>query len=171
MRCNEIRRRLLERTLEGEGGALAGELEEHLQDCPACRDFSGRLAEVDAALWAMPLEEVPPVVTRRILEEIPPSRPPLEAQFLPWILWVPATSLLVGLVWAYLTLLWRRWPDLVDTLSPTLSGWPSSTESWLGSHKTAFSTVALSVAAGILLTVLGAIAGLYVGRRRAAVGR
>jgi predicted anti-sigma-YlaC factor YlaD len=170
MCCEEMRQSILAQTLEGEVAPTSA-TGRHLQECPACRDFWQRLNAVDAVLRALPLAEAPPTVTRRILEEVPPSSPPVEEQFLPWMLWVPAASLLIGLIWAYLALLWQRWPDLVDSVSPALSGWPAHTESWLGSNKSTLGTVSLSVAGGILLTVLGVIAGLYVGRRRVSAGR
>jgi predicted anti-sigma-YlaC factor YlaD len=168
MHCEKLRQEILERTLGGSGVPAGSALEKHLQACPACRAFLSRISEVDAALYAMPLEKTPAVVTRRILAQIEPT-PMSEEKFLPWTVWVPVASLLLGLFWAYLFLVWQRWPVLEDTISPILVDWSTTLEQWLGSHQDVLSAITLSVAIGILITLLSIALGLYVGRKRPAI--
>lgn len=170
MDCKQSRQRILEQTLAGGTLPSAGPLSDHLSTCPACRAFARRLAAVDGALGDPPLERAPAETTQRVLEQIVPRPQPSPVPFLPWPVWAPLVSLLLGLIWAYLTLAWQRGPAWSDTLSPVLLSWPDQMRRWLGAHQGDLRVITASVAVGILLTILGVSLGLYAGRERASAG-
>lgn len=171
MYCKEARQLVLERTLEEGDISADSALGRHLLECADCRAFLAQVREVDLALAEMPLERTPAAVTERILAQVPMREKQMEAEpFLSWTLWVTAGSLLVGLVWAYLSWLWRNWPGLTESFTPTVLEWPAQLERWLGSQQDPLSAVILCIAAGMLLTVIGVALGLYVGRERVVHG-
>ncbi len=163
MRCEQVRQTILEETLEG-NRPLSGWPARHLERCADCRAFRERLLAVDAALRAMPPERAPAGLAARVLARAGPARPP-EQPFL-WTLWGPALSLLLGLVWAYLALLWERGQALAGGLDPSWTGWPALLEQWLGEHQAGLGMVTLSLTAGILCTLLGIGLGWFLGRER-----
>ncbi len=167
MRCEEARRIILEETLEGKPVLDQGALTRHLEDCPACRLFLSRLNEVDAALRQLPLEKAPPVVVQGVLERLPAPAP----QFLPWTLWLPILSLLVGVCWAYLSLLLAYGPAQFGSFDVLALNWLASLEQWVLVNQDVLGAVSLSVAAGLFFTALAVALGFYVGRSRAAAGR
>jgi len=164
MQCEEARRRILEVTLDGVPIPQERPLGQHLLHCAECQALLVRLGQVDSALRAMPLEAAPAGISRRIMQEVKASA---EKPFLPWNVWLPAFSLLVGLAVVYLTLLWQRAVDI----TPAVTSWPAQIEVWVGGHQEIFGTVGLSIALGLLFSFVGIGLGLYVGRVRAAAGR
>ncbi len=168
MYCIEFRRILLEETLENQRIPENSPLGQHLRDCPSCGSLLARIHEVDTALRLLPLEQAPASVTRRILEQTSPPAPALRP-FLPWTLWLPALSLVVGILWAYLALLWKHSPEVSGFVGPTLGTWLGQLELWLHSNQTILMAVGISVAAGILFTLIAIALGLYVGRERPAI--
>lgn len=168
MRCDEARNAILEQTLEGEF-IPAGALGEHLQGCLSCRSFLARVEEVDGALLALPLEAVPQRITRQIVARVADTDRQ-EAPFLQWTIWLPVASLLLGLLWVYITLVWPSGVDLLRSFDPTMAGWLALFEQWVANQQGMLSAVALSVGAGLLVTLLAVSLGLYVGRNRVAAG-
>jgi anti-sigma factor RsiW len=167
MRCEQVRHRILEQTLERAFDAT-GPLVEHLQSCCFCRAFLAHVTEVDLALRALPVQCAPVQVTHRILAQA--SRAGRERElFLPWTLWVPVASLLVGIFWVYMTLVWPSAPGLVTSLDPTVATWLTGFEQWVAAQQATLNAVAISVGAGLVFTLLAIVLGLYVGRNRAAV--
>jgi predicted anti-sigma-YlaC factor YlaD len=164
MRCEDVRDRIVEQTLEG-GLAPAAALAEHLHGCPDCLDFYSRLDEVDLALHALPLESLPAWQARRIAARVTAAGTRQDT-FLHWTLWVPAASLLIGLFWAYVTLVWPSGPDLIRSFDPTVIRWLAQFEQWVAMQQSTLNVVAISVGAGLFVTVLATVLGLYVGRDR-----
>jgi uncharacterized membrane protein YdfJ with MMPL/SSD domain len=166
MRCREARDRILEQTLEGQF-ILTIALWEHLRGCPSCRSFLARLKEVDVVLRAPPLEAAPRRVTRQIMAQLA-SSDRQQAPFLHWTVWLPMVSLLLGLVWVYITLVWPSGADLLRSLDPTMASWLARIDQWVATQQAMLNAVAISVGAGLLVTLLAIGLGLYVGRSRAA---
>lgn len=166
MRCEEARRIILEETLEGRPALDKGALTRHLEDCPACRLFLSRLSEVDAALRQLPLEKAPPAVIQGVLERLPTSAP--QEKFLPWTLWLPILSLLIGVCWAYLSLLLAYGPAQFGSFDVLALNWLAKLEQWVLVNQDVLGAVSLSVAAGLFFTALAVALGFYVGRSRAA---
>ncbi len=162
MHCKEARRQILEQTLE-ERLPATGPLQEHLRGCPACSYFLVCVAETDQALRALPLESAPAEVARRVLAQAA-GRSEREV-FLPWSLWLPVVSMLIGLIWTYVALVWRRGPDLIGSLDP-LAQWFAHAEQWLLAQQSTLLAVGLSVAAGLFFTMLALGLGMYIGRQR-----
>ncbi len=169
MHCEKARQIILEETLEGGLTLGVGPLARHLEDCPACRTFLSRLNEVDAALRQLPLEKAPATVTQGVLERLP-SPAPLEG-FLPWTLWLPVLSLLVGVCWAYLSLLLAHGPSQFGSFDTLALDWLAKLEQWVLVNQNVLEAVSLSMASGLLFTALAVALGFYVGRSRAAAGR
>jgi hypothetical protein len=168
MSCERVRGEIVEITLEG--GTIPGDglPSQHLRACLACRSFLARVVEVDAALRVLPMETTPVWVRRRVLERIALLERPRE-RFLPWTLWLPAVSLVAGLFWAYLALLWSSRLDLAGSLDPVVSGWLVQVEEWFAANQVTLSTVTLSVTLGLLFTAVAIGLGLYVGRSGQAI--
>lgn len=164
MRCEEARQQILEHTLE-EGLPAAGPLQAHLRRCAACSYFQVRVAETDQALRALPVESAPAETMRRVLAQA--AAPGGGEVFLPWSLWLPVVSMLVGLIWAYVTLIWQRGPAMAGSLDP-LGQWFTHVEQWLLTQQSTLLAVGLSVAAGLFFTLLAIGLGLYIGRQRVA---
>ena len=165
MHCEEARWMILELTLES-GPTDSKPLREHLRGCPACSYFLARVEETDLALRALPVESAPAGMTRQVLAQAA-ARGDREG-FLPWSVWLPVLSLLAGLIWAYVTLVWRSGPALISSVNPALAEWLARAEEWLMSQQATLSAVGLSVGAGLLFTVLAIGLGLYIGRQRVA---
>ncbi len=168
MRCEEARQIILKETLEGRPVLDQGALTRHLENCPACRLFLSRLNEVDAALRQLPLEKAPPAVVQGVLEHLP--APATQEKFLPWTLWLPILSLLVGICWAYLSLLLAYGPAQFGSFDVLALNWLVSLEQWVLANQDVLGAVSLSVAAGLFFTALALALGFYVGRSRAAAG-
>ncbi len=169
MRCEEVRQIILEETLEGGPALGEGPLARHLEGCPTCRAFLSRLSEVDAALRQLPLEKAPATVAQGVLERLPPPLP--REEFLPWTLWLPVLSLLVGVCWAYLSLLLAYGPAQFGSFDTLVLNWLTNLEQWVLVNQDVLGAVALSVASGLFFTALAVALGFYVGRSRAAPGR
>lgn len=155
MRCEKARQEILDRTLQSREIPAGSPLDLHLKHCRSCSAFLERVIEVDAALQLLPIESAPPEMLRHVRERI--ASLPTEPAFLPWTLWVPAASFFFGLIWAYLILLWQRWPFLAE--------WPAQLEQWLGGHQLSLGAVTLSISLGMIFTMLGIALGLYIGRK------
>ncbi|MGB9724218.1 MAG: hypothetical protein ACP5OO_06955 [Chloroflexia bacterium] len=168
MRCEQVRRIILEETLEGKPVLDEGRLARHLEGCPACRAFLRRLDEVDTALRQLPLERAPAGVAQGVLERLPV--PSSREELLPWTLWVPILSLLVGVCWAYLSLLLAYGPAQFGSFDTLVLNWLASLEQWVLENQGVLGAVSLSVSAGLLFTALAVALGFYVGRSRAAAG-
>lgn len=173
MHCEKVRRIILEETLEGGPDLAKGPLAQHLEECPACRAFLSRLREVDAALRQLPLEKAPATLAQGVLERrlgrssLPASR----EEFLPWTIWLPILSLLVGVCWAYLSLLLAYGPAQFGSFDAVVLNWLASLEQWVLANQNVLGAVSLSVASGLFFTALAVALGFYVGRSRAAPGR
>ncbi len=168
MSCERIRDEIVAITLEGDAIPPESLTGRHLRACPRCRAFLSRVLEVDAALRALPLAMTPASVRRHVLEQIALAERTRD-RFMPWTLWLPVVSLVCGLFWAYLALLWSSRLDPAGSLDPTVSGWLLRAEQWLAANQSILSTVALSVTLGLLFTALAVGLGLYVGRSRQAI--
>lgn len=173
MCCEKVRRIILEETLEGKPDLGKGPLSQHLEDCPACRAFLSRLSEVDAALRQPPLEKAPAEIAQGVLERLPgrSPTPASQEQFLPWTLWLPILSLLVGVCWAYLSLLLAYGPAQFGSFDAVMLDWLTNLEQWVLANQNVLGAVSLSVASGLFFTALAVALGFYVGRSRAAPGR
>ena len=169
MRCEEVRRVILEGSLEGGLDLSEGPLARHLEGCPACRAFLSRLNEVDAALRQLPLERAPATVAQGVLERLPFPTPVGEPW--PWALWLPILSLVVGVCWAYLSLLLTYGPAQFGSFDTLALNWLASLEQWVVENQGVLGAISLSVAAGLFFTALAVALGFYVGRSRAAAGR
>ena len=164
MRCEQARHQILQQTLEGEfvpAAPLAG----HLQGCPDCRGLLARVRLVDGALRAPPLEQMPAWSVHQVIARLAAESPRQEA-FLPWTLWLPIGSLLAGLLWAYVTLVWPAGPAMTRSADPSLLVWLTQLEGWVFAQQAMLNVVALSVGGGLLLTALAVGLGVYVGRDR-----
>jgi len=161
MDCEEVRQAILECMLEGETIAPDSPLGTHLQRCSGCRLFRQAVAQVDAALFALPVEAAPAWIREQVLARIQPQQ---TGPFLPWNIWVPLLSLVLGLAWAYGAVVWSRSAEL----GPAILGWPAQLEAWLSAHQASLNALSLSVVLGVLLSLIGIALGLYVGRERRA---
>lgn len=164
MRCEEVRYMILERTLEGNFAPTAG-LADHLHHCPACRDLLARVILVDGALRALPLEAMPGWSVRGMITRAAAAGERPEP-FLPWTFWLPVGSLLAGLFWAYVSLIWPAGPDTIRSFSPSVAVLLAQFEGWVIAQQEMLNVVALSIGAGLVFTVLAITLGLYVGRDR-----
>lgn len=164
MRCEKVRKIILEQTLEGPF-APSADLEDHLWGCPECHDLFVRVAEVDMALRALPLEQMPAWSVHQMLARAAAASR-RQAPCLPWTLWLPIGSLLIGLLWSYITLIWPNGPDVLRFLDPTVAVWLTQFEDWVVAQQTMLNAVALSVGVGFLFTALAVVLGFYVGRSR-----
>lgn len=165
MHCEKAQRMILEQTLEGALAPSPG-LQDHLRDCPECRDLLVRVAEVDRALRALPLEQMPAWSVHQMLAQAAAAgrrRTP----FWPWTLWLPVGSLLMGLLWAYITLIWSTGPEVIRSFDPRVTTWLIQLEEWVITQQVTLNVVFLSIGAGFLLTVLAVGLSLYAGRNRA----
>jgi predicted anti-sigma-YlaC factor YlaD len=168
MRCEQVRRVILQQTLEG-GFVPAAELADHLRGCPECHSLLLRVTEVDIALRALPLEQMPAWSVRQMIAQ-PAKTGQRQEPFLPWTLWLPVGSLLIGLLWSYFTLIWPTGPDVIRSFDPRLAIWLVQFEEWVIAQQAMLKVIALSVGAGLIFTVLAVSLGLYVGRDRVAAG-
>jgi len=166
MRCEKVRKIILEQTLEG-SFTPNPKVADHLRSCPECQSFLVRVTEVDNTLRALPLEQMPAWSVQHMIARADVANQ-RQKHFLPWTLWLPVTSLLVGLLWAYFTLVWPAGPDVIRSLDPRLSTWLVQFEEWVIAQQSILNVVALSVGVGLLFTMLAIGLGLYVGRERIA---
>ncbi len=168
MRCDQVRRYILDQTLGSQPIPSQGPLYDHVQGCADCHLFLTHLLEVEAALCRLPLYAAPAGLTRRILAEAVTFRHQEEEPFLPWTLWLPLLSLFVGISWAYLAFLAKQNEGPIVSF-PAVRDLLIRVQEWVTAQMATITTVAIAIAAGLLFMLLAIGLGLYVGRARPAI--
>ncbi len=168
MRCDQVRQYILDQTLGSQPIPSQGLLHDHVQSCTECHLFLVRLLEVETALCRLPLYAAPAGLTRRILAQAVAYRHQEEDSFLPWTLWLPLLSLLIGISWAYLAILMNQSGSPTVPFSPSVRDLLFRIQEWITAHLPTITAVAISVAAGLLFMLLAVGLGLYMGRTRPA---
>lgn len=105
--CELCQRHLPEYVSDGGlPGSLAAWVAEHLDACPACREYAERLRCVEEALASYPLRVPPPELSAHVMERVAGGA--VERQeawrWLPWDVWVPLAALMCAVIFAALSL-------------------------------------------------------------------
>lgn len=102
-------------------------LRAHLPACAACRQRLAWLRLVEQTLRAWPQARPDPAMAARIMAQLPPL-PAGGAvwEALPWIVWVPALALGLGLALAMLALP----PQMTHDLGLSLAEWPQALKAY-----------------------------------------
>jgi anti-sigma factor RsiW len=139
---------------------------QHLDRCPACREYWQALQRIDAALAARPLAMLP--AERRLAVMAAVRRHPRPAQIPPmfsraFVMFSAAITLfaLVGgaVLLQYCSAEFPLSSPIVVPSSMVNPGWASAASTWLSLRSDQVGQAVLALLAGLLICVLGYLAG------------